>query len=211
MSRKAVAEKFRNEAYDIAVTGRHVTITDVMKDYAIDKVSKIDRFSNRVIDVNVIMDIQKLEQRVDIIMKVDHIVIKASASSDNMYASIDKAVDRLTTQLRRYKSRIRDHQLKGGSVIDMNVKVLEAADENLAEVNDDIDSVTSEKLVEQYRPHKIVSQETLPLKKLNYHEAVMKMELSGDIFMVFRSEEDHKLKVIYRRNDGNFGIIEPEK
>ena len=77
------------------MTGRHVLVTDAMKDYAVDKIVKIDRFNARIIDVTVVMDIQKLEHRVDITMKVDHIFIKASASSDNMYASIDKAVDRL--------------------------------------------------------------------------------------------------------------------
>jgi putative sigma-54 modulation protein len=143
-------------------------------------------------------------------MKVDQIKIKSSAASENMYASIDKAVDRLQAQLRRYKRRIRDHQARGVSEIDMNVNVLQASDE-VAEVNDDIDSENSERLRNVFVPHQIVSTETRALKTLTQSEAIMKMELSGDVFMIYRSEEDQKLKVIYRRNDGNFAVIEPEK
>lgn len=212
MSRKSVVEKFQNESYDIQVTGRNVMVTDAMKNYAIEKISKIDRFNCRITDVSIVMDIQKMEHRVDIVVKVGQLVIKSSANSDDMYASIDKATDRLQSQLRRYKERISDHQLKNGASIDINVNIIgEPQDKELQEVNDDIESESSAQMIGQYGTHKIVSKETKLLKTLNYAEAIMKMELSGDLFMVFRSEEDQKLKVIYRRNDGHFGIIEPEK
>lgn len=212
MSRKAIIEKFQDDVYDISVTGRNVLVTDAMQQYAIDKISKIDRFSNRVVDVNVVMDIQKLEHRIDLIMKVDQIVIRCSASSDNMYASIDKAVDRLKSQLSRYKRRIRDHQIKGTTSTEISETVVAPSlEEEISQFNDEIASESNAQLIGNYIPHQIVSKESRPLKTLNYSEAVMKMELSGEAFMVFRGEEDKKLKVIYRREDGNFGVIEPEK
>lgn len=211
MSRRAIAEKFQGDVYDITVTGRNVLVTDAMQQYAIDKISKIDRFSNRVVDVNVVMDIQKIEHRVDITMKVDQIVVRSSADSDNMYASIDKAVDRLKSQLSRYKRRIREHQIKGASAVDIDEIIMAPSAEEVDIFNDEIASETNSKEIGKYFPHKIVSKETRPLKTLNYSEAIMKIELSGDDFMVFRSEEDKKLKVIYRRDDGNFGVIEPER
>lgn len=212
MSRKAIIEKFQNDVYDISVTGRNVLVTEAMQQYAIDKISKIDRFSNRVVDVNVVMDIQKLEHRVDLIVKVDQIVIRCSASSDNMYASIDKVVDRLKSQLSRYKRRIREHQIKGITSIEISETIVApSGDEEIEQINDEIISENNVQLISSYAPHQIVSKETRPLKTLNYSEAVVKMELSGDSFMVFRGEEDQKIKVIYRREDGNFGIIEPEK
>lgn len=212
MSRKAIVEKFQGDVYDITVTGRNVLVTDAMQQYAIDKISKIDRFSNRVVDVNVVMDIQKLEHRVDIIMKVDQIIVRCSANSENMYASIDKAVDRLKSQLSRYKRRIREHQIKGTTAVDINeVIVAPSVEEEIETFNDEIVSETNANEISKYVPHKIVSKETRPLKTLNYSEAIMKIELSGEDFMVFRGEEDRKIKVIYRREDGNFGVIEPEK
>jgi len=209
MSRKSKALQFAQEAYDITVTGRNVQVTDSMKDYAMEKIMKIERFTDRIIDVSVIMDIQKLDHRVDIIIKVDHIKIKSHAITTDMYASIDMAVDKIESQLRRYKTKLQDHQAKGVSTIDMNVNVLRPL-EIEEEINVEIDDENRRRSESQYKRHEIVKQKTRPLKVLTFDEAIMKMELSGDVFMVFRHEEDMKLKVIYRRPDGNFGVIEPE-
>ena len=64
--------------------------------------------------------------------------------------------------------------------------------------------------MDEYSPPKIIGNDTRSMKFLTAEEAVMKMELSDDPFMIFRGEEDRKLKVIYRRNDGNYGLILPE-
>ncbi|MCB1112142.1 MAG: ribosome-associated translation inhibitor RaiA [Chlamydiales bacterium] len=209
MNKKAKATEFATDVYSIEVTGRNVLVTDAMKDYAIEKVGKIEKFTDRIIDVHVMMDIQKIEHRVDIIMRVGHIKIKSSASSNDMYVSIDQAVDKLEKQLRRYKSRIQDHHAKKLSVVDMTVNVLRSGDLTI-EVNDQIEEENNRELEEVYKPHEIVSEEKHPLKMLTSDEAVMKMDLSGDVFLIFRCEEDQKLKVIYRRNDGNYGIIHVE-
>ncbi|CCB86637.1 MULTISPECIES: ribosome hibernation-promoting factor, HPF/YfiA family [Parachlamydia] len=211
MNRSKVKIDESVQPYNITVTGRHVLVTEAMKNYAIEKVSKIDRLSHRIIDVIITMDIQKLEHRVDIVLKVDHIKIKSHAVCDDMYVSIDKAVDKLERQLLKYKSRIRDHQAKKLTVVDMKVNVYQApGQEELSDVNEQIEDESQRRLEENYKPRHILSSETIPLKILTNEEAIMKMELSGDAFLIFRSENDMKLKVIYRKSDQNYGIIEPE-
>lgn len=211
MKGKAKAKEFQGEGYKIHVTGRDVLVTDAMKDYAIEKLSKIERFTSRIIDVHVTMDIQKLDHRVDIVIKVDHIKIKSSATSTDMYASLDRAVEKIERQLRRYKTRIREHTAKPVNIVDLKVNVYKRPeDEELEDFNIDIEDQNREDMVERYRPHEIVKQETVPLKTLTFDEAVMKMELSLDSFLLFRHEEDQKLKVIYRRDDENYGVIEVE-
>lgn len=207
MNRKAKALEFVEAGYDIKITGRHVEVTDSMKDYAMDKISKIDRFMNRIIDVNVIMDIQKLDHRVEIILMAGNFKIRSLATCTDMYASIDKAVHKLEAQLRRYKSKLQDHHAKGHAVLDMTVNVVEpkAEDWELELEDEYLNGTVPSPTVY----HEIISQETRPLKTLTYDEAIMKMELSGDAFMIFKNEVDQKLKVIYRRKDGNYGIIEP--
>lgn len=207
MNRKTKALEFVDAAYNIQITGRHVEITDSMKDYAIDKISKIERFMNRIIDVNVIMDIQKLNHRVEIILKTSNTKITSSASTTDMYVSIDQAVDKLEAQILRYKSKLQDHHAKGHAVLNMTVNVI-----NSKEIEEDLEldeALYQSSEVERFKPHRVVKQETRPLKTLTYDEAVMKMELSGDAFMIFKNEIDQKLKVIYLRQDGNYGIIEP--
>ncbi|MCE2983371.1 MAG: ribosome-associated translation inhibitor RaiA, partial [Parachlamydia sp.] len=193
--------------YNISVTGRHVQVTDSMKDYAIEKVSKIERFMNRIIDVNIIMDIQKLDHRAEIILKAGHTKITSQAVTQDMYASIDRAVAKLEAQIRRYKSKIQDHHAKSRAIVDMNVNVHKRPEEEEWEGEGEEAFAPEPSLNGQ--PHAIVLQETLPLKTLTLDEAFMKMELSKDTFLIYRNEEDQKLKVIYRRNDGNYGVIEP--
>lgn len=206
MNRKAKALEFVDAAYNIQITGRHLEITESMKDYALEKVSKIERFMNRIIDVNVIMDIQKLDHRVEIILKTGNTKITSKASSTDMYVSIDQAVDKLEAQILRYKSKLQDHHAKGHAVLNMLVNVLKPSEiEEDFEIDEDLASIESNR----FKPHQVVKQETRPLKTLTYDEAIMKMDLSGDAFMIFKNEVDQKLQVIYRRKDGNYGVIEP--
>jgi putative sigma-54 modulation protein len=206
MNRKEKALEFVDAEYNVKITGRQVEITDSMKSYAMEKISKIERFMDRIIDINVIMEIQKIDHKVEIILKAGHTKITSQATTADMYASIDKAVARLEAQIRRYKSKIQDHHAKSLAVIDLNVNVLRnpSAEEEIEEENEILESVH----YQQAAPHEIVKQETRPLKTLTYDEAIMKMELSQDAFLIFKNEEDQKLKVIYRRKDNHYGIIE---
>lgn len=211
MSRKSKAAEFAQDKFNITVTGRHVQITDAMKQYAIDKISRIERFSSRIIDVAVTMDIQKLDHRVDIVVHVEHTTLTSHAATTDMYVSVDQAVDKIEAQLCKYRERVKDHHAPNLGTIDMAVNVLRPAGEyDLIDLNGDIEEESSRRLMEKYRPHKVVSRETMPLKILTYAEALAKMESCNEAFLIFRNEEDLKLKVIYRRKDGDFGVVEPE-
>ncbi len=209
MSRKEKAQEFVDEGYNISITGRNVLVTEAMKNYAMEKITKIERFSNRIIDVFVTMDIIRNEHRVEIILKVNDIKIFSQASTDDMYASIDKAVDKILAQLRRYKNKLQDHQARGHKGIEMNVNVLNRGEED-EESSFEHETDHERELYERYRPHQVVKTEKRHLRNLRHDEAIMKMELSGDAFLLYRGEEDLKLKLLYRRNDGNFAIIEVE-
>lgn len=208
-TRAEVKQKFAGSEYPIHIIGRHVEISEPMKRYAIEKLSKIERFGGRVIDITVTMDIQKLIHTVDFLINVNNTLIKVSGRSDNMYASIDQAIDRLKAKLRRYVRRLHEHHGKKLSEIDVNVNVLQRIT-SLEDINDQIEEENLREIEEEMRPHPIVSKEKRSLKFLNQEEAIMKMELSEEPFLVFRSEEDRKLKVLYRRDDGNYGVIEAE-
>lgn len=211
MSRKSKAAEFIGEGYDIHVTGRTVHVTDAMKSYAIEKVSKIEKITDRIIDVTITMDIQREQNRVDITLKTGNILINSEANTDNMYASIDKAMDKLQAQVRKYKDRMRDHHAIGLPVLEMNVNVLGPVEDELVEVNGEIEEENQRRLEASFRPHEVVRKETMPLKMLNKDEAVLKMELTGKPFIIYICEEDQKIKVIYRYDkDGNYAIVEPQ-
>jgi putative sigma-54 modulation protein len=211
MSRKSKAAEFLEETYNITITGRHVDVTEPLRDYVLEKIAKIERFSHHIIDVVVALEAQKLEHRVDIVAKIDNTKIKAQASTDNMYASIDKAVDKLETQLKKYKNKLHDHHGLKAEEATMKVNILRSIKEDEVNViNDEIEEESRRRLIDKYHPHKIVDKEVHSLKTLADGEAILKMDLSGDAFMVYRSEEDRGLRVIYRRDDGDFGVIEAQ-
>lgn len=193
-----------DQGYKVFVTARHMHITDGMKQHAIDRVSKLEHIGDRIIDVTVIMDIQKVSHSCEILMKYGHTFIRSHASTTDMYASIDQAVDRLKHQLARYKRKLHDHHKKGYPVKEIPIQVVAPPAEEEMEL-EEVGGADEVAL-----PHRIVAMEVGRLKILSDDEAVMKMELSGEPVMVFRAESDRQLKVIYRRGDGNYGIIAPE-
>lgn len=208
-----VAAKFAEEeaqGYRLTILGRHVLVTDAMKNYATEKLSKVERFHTHLMDIHVTMDVQNLEHVVDIVVKFDHFRIKVHAGSTDMYASIDKAVNRLRTLMLRWKDRIQDHSRKALSAIDMEVNVVNRPFDEIEDINSEIEEENTRKDRKAVQPPRVVGKKTVPLKILTTEEAVMKMELSGYHFLIFRGEEDQKLKVIYRRDDESYGIIQTE-
>jgi putative sigma-54 modulation protein len=183
-----------------------------MKAYAEDKLSKLDRMGERIIDITLTMDIQKLDHRVDIVMKYGHTLIKSHGISNDMYVSIDQAINKLQRQLRKYKGRLKEHHAKDYPIGEIPETIyspgFEALDEE--EANFGIDNENEKGSVGILNPHKIVKVDAQPLKILTDDEAIMKMELSGASAMVYKHEGSRRLKVIYRREDGNYGVIEAE-
>lgn len=192
--------------YNISIAAKHIAMTEAIKTYVIEKMSKVERFTDQVLDLKVTLDIQKLQHIVTAQIKFSHFKIYVHATLDDLYAAIDKVADRLTKLVRKYKNKLQDHVAKPIEEVDMQVNVLSASPED--EVNDAIEEENARKREELFSFHQVVSKETMPLKVLREEEAVMKMELSGDSFLVYQGEEDQKIKVIYRREDDNFGVID---
>jgi len=211
MSRKSKALEFIQEGYNVNVIGRNLAVTDALRDYVLEKVSKLERFGARIIDLLIAMEVQKVDHKVDIVMKVYDTKIKCSATSDNMYASIDKAADKLENQLRKYKTKLQNHHMPREDIENMIVKIFKSSeDEKTTEANLDIEEENNRQLFNQFKPGELVKQETRKLKTLTVDEALTKIELSGDAFLIFRREDDQKVCVLYRRKDSHFGVIETE-
>jgi putative sigma-54 modulation protein len=197
--------------YNITILGRNVQVTEAMKNYAWDKLTKIERFHNHIIHAFITLDIQKLEHVVTILLKFDHFEVTVHAASTDMYVSIDKAIDRLQTKFRRWKDKIQDHSKKGVNAVDMRVNVLQKPYRMEDEINDEIEAENAREREEALVGHHIIGTDKMILKVLLTDEALMKMELSDRPFLIFRDEADRKLKVIYRRPDGNYGVVQAEE
>lgn len=196
-----------HQPINVVILAKHFDITTPIKNYIMERVEKVERMNHAIIDMVVRIDIQKMDHTVDIVMKFSHFKINVHAVTDEMYSAIDKAFDKLRAKIRRWKGKIQDHHAKGTKVIDLEVNVLKQEPSFLEEINDAIEEANFEEVDKDLKMPVVHKTKIRRLKQLTLSEAVMKMELSHDNFLIYRSEEDLKMKVLYRRKDNSYGVI----
>jgi putative sigma-54 modulation protein len=182
----------------IVVTGRHVEITEAMRDYAHKKVESLHLDYPRIIEAKVILDVQQRLQSAEIILFcANHIVIEVTSSTDDIYASIDESISKIARRMRKFKTRmLKSHRpRKNASIRHLPEKVYEEA--QLETEEDHIE-------------HSYVHHEPYRLRPLYPDEAIVDLELSDRPFIAFHNQATHRLAIVYRRKDGEYGIIEPD-
>jgi len=183
---------------EIKVTGRHVTVTDALQDYARKKVESLHLDYPRIIDAQVVLEVEKYRHLAEVVLHCsNHITIDASAETSDLYASIDEAIGKIAQQMRKHKTKImRQHRPRRAEVRVIEAQIL--ADDTVGEA----DAVTGEPLV--------VRTEKYPVKPMFVDEAVLQLQMNAaQQFVVFLNAKSEKVNVLYRRKQGNFGVIEP--
>lgn len=178
----------------IIFSGKHLEVTQALKDYAQAKLNKLSRFFDHVQEVKVTESVLRNQHIVEVTLKADGTLIRAEERSQDMYSSIDLVIDKLERQLSRYKGRFVSRTRESLSGMKPNEVTTPAAP---------TDKQGDE---EQYT---IVRTKRFAIKPMDPEEAAMEMELIGHDFYVFRNAENEEVNVIYRRRDGNYGLIEP--
>jgi putative sigma-54 modulation protein len=198
---------YNDEGLVIHIFGKTVLVTEPMKSYAIEKISKAAKITHQNIEIHCTLDIQKLECHVSLKMIFSHFKVKVEAATDDMYAAIDKACDKLAQVLRKWKGKIIHHHHRPVAIEDAEMSVMQPFEEDeLTIYNEEIESLEKR----DYVLPKIVATKTHPIKTITPSEAMMKLELSDDPFLVFRNQEDLRIKILYRLEDGNYGLINPQ-
>ena len=179
----------------IRVTGRHLSITEAIKNYAQSKVEHLHLDYPRIIEAHVILNVEKHRHFAEVILHcTNHITIEASEETDDMYASIDGVIAKIAQQMRKYKTRImRTHRPRRQQVQHFEEQVLSV---------DGFDSL------EEAEPQ-VIQTERYPVKPMFVDEAVLQLEMSSRQFVVFLNAKTERISVLYRRKDGGFGLMEP--
>jgi putative sigma-54 modulation protein len=183
----------------IVVTGRHVEVTEAMREYARKKVEGLHLDYPRIIEAKVVLDVQKHhnQQKAEIVLFcANHIVIEADTTTTDIYTSIDDTISKIARRMRKYKTRmLKSHRPRKGSVKHLDEHIfVEAALETEAE----------------HMEPSFVHKEPFKLRPLYPDEAMLDLAMSERSFVVFENAGTHRLSILYRRSDGEFGLIEPE-
>ncbi|MEW8972745.1 MAG: ribosome-associated translation inhibitor RaiA [Tissierellaceae bacterium] len=169
--------------------GKNMEVTDALREVTEKKLSKLDKYFQKDIEGNVTFSTQKNRKIIEVTINLPGTIIRAEESSDDMYASIDKAVDILERQIRKYKTKLQKRYQNGETIRFENVMPLP--------VDRDED-----------RP-RLVKRKKFGLKPMSYEEAILQMELLRHNFFVFMDADTEDVSVVYKRKDGDYGLIEP--
>lgn len=175
----------------IQITAKNIELTDAIRSYAEKKVEKLKKYLDQKLEVSVLLEVQKNLHIVEILVSANGVFMKGLEKSEDLYASIDLAVDKIDKQLVRYKERLKDK------------KLIEKDFEKPLRLN-----ILDNDSVENQEPRIIVSKD-MTVKPMDLEEAVMQMDLLNKSFFVFRNALSNVVNVVYRRDDGNIGLIEP--
>ena len=180
----------------IRVTGRHISITDAIREYAKTKLDHIHLDYPRIIEAHVILDVAKHRQSAEIVLHcANHITIEADHECEDMYAAIDGVVAKIAQQMRKYKTKmLRSHRPRKSEPRHFDEHVLHI-DEHF-EIHEETEA-------------KHVETERLEVRTLFVDEAILQLEMAANRpFVVFVNAKTDMVSIIQRRKSGGFGLIE---
>jgi putative sigma-54 modulation protein len=175
---------------ELLVRNAEGNVPERHRDYAAKKLSRLERFFHKATKVEMVHSEQKGRHRLEVTVFADSFTVRGDETDESMRACIDRVSDKLENRLRRLKSRLVDSHRRGGAktLPPALVEEEEHADEHAA----------------------VTERKKFMVKDMTADEAALQMELVDHPFFVFRSAESGDFAVIYKRRDGNYGLLEPE-
>lgn len=173
------------------ISGKNIELTEALRNKTVKKLGKLEKFFNTDTDVYVTMSVEKNRHIVEVTIPFNGMVLRAEESSNDMYAGIDMVIDVLERQVRRHKTRLKKRLYNGA-------------------IKTEYFDSSSKQDIKEEGEFKIVRSKKFAVKPMVVEEAILQMNLLGHQFFVFRNADSEETSVVYKRKDGNYGLIEPE-
>ena len=170
------------------IRGSKIKITSAINDYIESKIGKLDKYLENPAEItaNIAVRVKGKDQTVEVTIPMKKLILRAEDTHNDLYAAIDLVSEKLERQIRKNKTRMKKKVNK--DIIDFNIDF-------------QIDKDEDEK-------GKIIKRKTIETKPMNEEEAILQMNLLGHDFFVFTNEATNVINILYRRKDGNYGLIE---
>lgn len=173
-----------------SVTFKNLDPSEALKAYATEKLNRFDRFLDNPAEASVVLSVEKFRHIAEINIIGDRLKINGREETGDMYSAIDMVLDKLEKQIKKSKQKIRERRTdrKGGKPGDMGLGGAASSEED----SEGEIIVTS-----------------IDYKPMDPEEAVMQLDLADDNFIVFTNARTQQVNVVYRRKDGNYGLVQP--
>mgnify|MGYP002868718119 CR=1 FL=1 len=173
------------------IHGDKIKITSAMKDYIEEKLGRLEKYleNSENVRANVIAKVNGHQQTMEITIPLKSFILRSEETQDDFYAAVDKTVDKLERQIRKNKTKLKSRAAKPS--YDFNFAMIEVDKEEKEET-------------------KVVKRKTIEVKPMDEEEAILQMELLGHQFYMYKDADTNKPAVVYKRKDGNYGVIESE-
>ncbi|NEW08834.1 ribosome-associated translation inhibitor RaiA [Paenibacillus sp. SYP-B3998] len=179
---------------NINIRGEHLEVTEALRDYVDKKLNRLERYFEAPLtsDLQVTLRVIKGMQAVEVSIPLAGVLLRAEERNNDMYASIDLVVDKLERQIRKHKTKTnRKIRQEGGK---RDLFKMETSPVTYLDEEEDFELVRSKRFM---------------LKPMDVEEAILQMNMVGHSFFVFSNMDTDQVNVVYRRDDGKYGLIEP--
>ena len=172
----------------VTVIAKNIQLTPALKKMVEKKISKLDKYFEPSIEAKATLSVQKNRQIVEVTIPFNGVILRCEECTEDMYKSIDMVEEKLVRQIRKQKTKL-------SRKYNQSLR--------FAEIATDLEEVEETK-------GKIVRTKTFAVKPMNSEEAVLQMELLGHNFFVYQDTDTNNISVLYKRKDGNYGLLDPE-
>ncbi|MDO5062196.1 MAG: ribosome-associated translation inhibitor RaiA [Peptostreptococcaceae bacterium] len=173
----------------VSILGRNLRVTEAMEGNFETKLSRLDKYFNGEQDAKVTVSNLKNQQKVEVTIPFNTGVVRAEAIDDDVYNALDLAIEKLKKQLAKQKDKLM--KKPHGSIRFESIESYEPAGHH-------------------EESEKIIRRKVFEYKPMSEEDAILQLELLGHDFFVFDNFETNKVTVVYKRKDGNYGLIEPK-
>lgn len=176
----------------ISIFGKNLEVTDYLRETAEKKAEKLNRYFPEDTEFQITLSVEKNSHIAEVTVPYEGGVIRAEEATGDMYASLDSVLEKIEKQLHKHRNRL-EKTFRGGSF-----RFEEPVYSGAFDGDDDEEG-----------PH-IVRVKRFNIKPMDEEEAMLQLELTGHSFYVFENADTNQINVLYKRKDGNYGLIEPE-
>jgi putative sigma-54 modulation protein len=176
----------------VAVTFRRMEASEALKTYVQERTGKLTKYIDKPLESQVTLSVEKFRHIADVVINANGIRIAGQEAHDDMYAAIDLVMDKIERQVKKYREKIRQHKPVAGKELTWRRDIYD------------------QESFDEDREPQVIRTENYFVKPMSVDEAAMQMELTQQEFLVFNNASTTSINVLYRRKDGNYGLIVPQ-